>query len=62
MSYCNFNDAFNINSNFEKTIKGLSSKNSINKISEQIETSKGNSQLENSSLMNSSLVISARNA
>lgn len=55
MSYCNFNDAFNINSNFEKTIKGLSSLNSINNSLEQIETSKSNSLLENSSLMNSSL-------
>ena len=52
MSYCNFNDAFNINSNFEKTIKGLSS---INNSFEQIETNKDNSLIENSSLMNSSL-------
>jgi len=30
MSYCNINDAFNINSNFEKIIRGMNSFNPMN--------------------------------
>ena len=39
MSYSNINDAFNINSSFENTIRGLNSFNPINNTIENIRSS-----------------------
>jgi len=47
MSYSSLNDAFNINSDFEKTIRGINSFNPINNTMENIKTSQ-NSNLNNS--------------
>jgi hypothetical protein len=38
MSYCNINDAFNINSNFENTIRGINSFNPLNNTLENIKS------------------------
>ena len=42
MSYCNINDAFKMGTNFDNTIRGLSSFNPINSTIENLKSSYNN--------------------